>query len=136
LGEYIVHNFVLNGAVFIELYMIYYASTSKLSVLPRLFTPNFILLYSPHLHKYIAYIFVSNGAVFVELYTIYYASTSKLSILMLFPRYAALPCFFAQFFIPIYSPHLREYFTYSFVLNGAVFIELFTIYDTILDTDK
>jgi hypothetical protein len=38
---------------------------------------------------------------------------------------------FAQTIILFYSPHLREYLTYSFVLNGAVFIELFTIYYTI-----
>jgi 4-hydroxybenzoate polyprenyltransferase len=88
------------------------------------------------LHEYIAHIFVSNGAVFVELYTIYYASTSKLSVLMLLPRYAALSSLFAQIFILFYSPHLREYFTYSFVLNGAVFIELFTIYYAITGADK
>jgi 4-hydroxybenzoate polyprenyltransferase len=55
---------------------------------------------------------------------------------MLLPRYAALSSFFAQIFILFYSPHLREYFTYSFVLNGAVFIELFTIYYAITGADK
>jgi hypothetical protein len=84
LREYIAHIFVSNGAVIIDLYTIYYASASKLSVLMllpryatslRLFTQNYILFYSAHLRDSIEHVFVSNSAVFVELYTIYYSST-------------------------------------------------------------
>jgi hypothetical protein len=85
LREYIAQIFVSNGAVIIELYTIYYASASKLSVLMllpryaallRLFTQNYILFYLAHSRDSTEHVFVSNGAVFVELYMIYYASTS------------------------------------------------------------
>jgi hypothetical protein len=49
LHEYIAHIFVSNGAVFVELYTIYYASTSKLSVLMLL------PLYLVFLHKFLYY---------------------------------------------------------------------------------
>jgi hypothetical protein len=47
---------------------------------------------------------------------------------MLLPRYAALPCLFTQNFILFYSPRLRDSIEHVFVLNGAVFIELYMIY--------
>jgi hypothetical protein len=50
--------------------------------------------------------------------------------MMLLPRYAALLRLFTQIFILLYPPCLREYIEHIFVLNSAVFIELYTIYYT------
>jgi hypothetical protein len=81
-----------------------------------------------HLREYIAQFFVPNGAVIIELYTICYTSASKLSVLILLPRYAALLRLFTQNYILLYSAHLRDSMEHVFVSNGAVFVELYTIY--------
>ena len=97
----------------------------ELCASPGIFIQIFILLFSPYLCDSIALGLVLNGAVFIELYVIKFDSTSDMCF------YQVLLFFFfflTQNYILFYSPNLCDSNAYGFILNGAVFIELFTIY--------